>query len=299
MASTVISPADHRCEVVRRLAYRRQEPAVERLRLATEADFDDVVHDLRKRCKRVRSLLRLVRESLGEDVYKSENRVLRDAARVVSPVRDAAVLIEVHDDLVQAGAMPMAGLRTELVERHQELRRQVLDEGALPQLGETIAAVLARIETWPLESLEWETLSPGVKRIYRRGRKAMAAAYDDPSTERFHEWRKRTRYLRHQLGFLKELWPEVISGNVKSAHALTDVLGEAHDLALLRQAVETTGTDLGGDGERLCELIASRRALLRVRAEPIGRRLYAEKPSRFVARLGQYWDAGNRSGAAA
>ncbi len=142
MAMTGISPGDHRCEVVRRLAYRRLEPAVERPSTRVRADADDVVHDLRKRCKRVRALLRLVRDSLGEDVYKSENRVLRDAARGLSPVRDAVVLIEVHDELVGAGAMPMAGFRTELVKRHQELRHQVLHGDTLP------SGFVARLERY-------------------------------------------------------------------------------------------------------------------------------------------------------
>ncbi|HZB97286.1 MAG TPA: CHAD domain-containing protein [Candidatus Sulfotelmatobacter sp.] len=293
MVMTGISPVDHRCEVVRHLAHRRLEPAVEGLRLASDADLDEVVHDVRKRCKRVRALLRLVRADLGEDVYHQENRALRDAARALAPVRDAAVLIQVHDDLVEEGAVPVGRFRTELVERHRELRHQVLNGDTLPRLRESIAAAMARIDTWPLETIEWETLGPGVKRVYGRGRKAMAAAYDDPTTERFHQWRKRAQYLRHQLGFLKELWPEVIGGSTKSAHALTDVLGDAHDLAVLGQAVDAARTDARRDGGSLSELIASRRALLRARAEPIGLRLYAEKPSRFIARLGRYWNAGN------
>ena len=290
---------DHRGDAVRRLAHRRLEPAVDHLAVVSEADVDDVVHDIRKRCKRVRALLRLVRANLGEDVYHRENAALRDAARMLSPVRDAAVLIQVHDGIVQAGAVAVADVRAELVERHRELRIEVLKGGALEEVRERVAAVVARIDTWPLEAIEWTTLGEGVQRVYSRGRKAMAAAYDDPRTETFHEWRKRVRYLRHQFGFLKELWPQVMRGHVKSSHALTDVLGDAHDLAILEEAVKAASAEPGRNGDHLFEFIASHRDRLRVQAEPIGLRLYAEKPSRLISRLERYWNAGVPSGAAA
>lgn len=90
--------------------------------------MDDVAHDVRKRCKTVRALLRLIRDEVGKDVYRRENRALRDAARALSPVRDAAVLIQVHDDVVRAGAMHLSGFRLELVERHQDLCHQASRE---------------------------------------------------------------------------------------------------------------------------------------------------------------------------
>ncbi|MCA1843579.1 MAG: CHAD domain-containing protein [Actinobacteria bacterium] len=267
--------------------------------MASEPDVDEVAHDVRKRCKRVRAMLRLIRDAVGKEVYRRENRVLRDAARALSPVRDAAVLVQVHDDIVRAGALPPAGFRLDLVERHQDLRHQVFDGDTLPEIRESIATVLARTETWPITTVEWDVLAPGLERVYRKGQKAMAAAYDDPGPELFHQWRTPVRYLRHQLQFLEELWPEVIRGNAKSAHALTDVLGDAHDLANLYQALLAGAGEPAGDTQHLSEFIQSQRRLLRVRARPIGLRLYAEKPSRFIARLGRYWEAGMQAGVAA
>ncbi len=299
MVETRFSPKEHGCDVVRRLAQRRLEPAVEALQVSSEAEVDDVAHDVRKRCKRIRALLRLIRYEVGKDVYRRENGALRDAARLLSPVSDAAVLIQVHDDVVRAGATPPTGFRRELVERHQDLRHQVFEEDTLLQVRESIAAVLARTETWPMTAVEWDVLAAGLKRVYKKGRKAMAAAYEDPSGELFHEWRGPVRYLRHQLKFLEELWPEVMRGNAKSAHALTDVLGDAHDLAVLDRTVVAATGEPAGDAQRLSEFIDSQRQQLRVRARPIGLRLYAEKPSDFIARLGRYWEAGMRAGAAA
>src|ERR1041384_5148276 len=62
-------------------------------------DPDEATHDARKRTKKLRALLRLVRPELGDDVYRRENRALRDASRRLSGVRDAWVLVEALDDL--------------------------------------------------------------------------------------------------------------------------------------------------------------------------------------------------------
>ncbi len=285
-----ISPGEHVGDSVRRLAHDRLQPAVEALKLSAGADLDEVVYDVRKRCRKVRSLLRLVRADVGDELYNRENGALRAAARALSPVRDAAVLVEVHDGVIAAGGISPRGFRDFLVERHEHLKGDLLAGDELPLVCESLAAVLERTEAWPITSSEWDGLGAGVERVYRRGRRAMAAAYDDPGTERFHEWRKQVKYLRHQLEYLEGLWPEVIGAGVDSAQALTGILGEAHDLAVLGDALVEAGADPGREAP-LLELVDSRRQLLRSRARPIGQRLYAEKPSELVARLGRYWEA--------
>jgi hypothetical protein len=84
----------------------------------------------------------------------------------------------------------------------------------------------------------------------------------------------------------------------KSAHALTDVLGDEHDLAVLVRSLDEAEIDQDGAARSLAEFIASRRAGLQAEVRPIGLRLYAEKPARFTARLERYWEA-ERSATAA
>jgi CHAD domain-containing protein len=285
-----IAPGEHVGDSVRRLAHDRLQPAVEALELSAGDDLDEIVYDVRKRCRRVRALLRLVRADVGDEVYRRENGALRAAARVLSAVRDTAVLVEVHDGVVATGGISPKGFRDRLVEHHEDLKAELLAGDELPRVRESLAAVLERTEAWPITSDAWDGLGAGVERVYRRGRKAMAAAYDDPGTERFHEWRKRVKYLRHQMEYLEGLWPEVIGAGVESAQVLTGILGEAHDLAVLRDALVDAGVDREREAH-LLELIDSRRQFLRSRARPIGQRLYAEKPSEFVTRLRCYWEA--------
>ena len=58
------------------------------------------IHQARKRCKKLRGLIRLCRPAF--DTYEVENAALRDAAGALSFLRDAEVLIATYDDLAAA-----------------------------------------------------------------------------------------------------------------------------------------------------------------------------------------------------
>ena len=121
----------------------------------------------------------------------------------------------------------------------------------------------------------------------------MVEAYSRPSANNFHQWRKRAKYLRHQMEFLAPLWPEVIVGMAMTLDRLGALLGEDHDLAelvdLLQQRPEFT-PDLR-ERSLLLALIGQRRSELRLAAEILGRRVFAEKPGSLHHRFGEYWQA--------
>jgi hypothetical protein len=71
---------------------------------------------------------------------------------------------------------------------------------------------------------------------------------------------------------------------------LEEHLGEAHDLDVLREAIE--GFECDGkpaEMETLEGLIDERQRRLRAGALLIGPRFYAEEPTTFCDRLGAYW----------
>ena len=79
--------------------------------------------------------------------------------------------------------------------------------------------------------------------------------------------------LRHELSFLHDLWPEVMGGTENAAIALTELLGDGHDLSVLRGAAVAAECGPERDAESFAEFIESRRSLLRTGAQPIGVRL--------------------------
>ena len=123
-------------------------------------------------------------------------------------------------------------------------------------------------------------LEPGFERIYRRGRRALKAARADPSTENLHELRKRAKDLWHAAQILRPAAPKPMKQLARRAHALSDVTGDDHDLAVLRAAArERHATLAPGELALLEGLVARRRRRLRRKALAQGRRLYARKPA--------------------
>jgi CHAD domain len=76
---------------IRRIATGRADTAIDHLRNGVDEDFATAVHEARKDLKKLRSVIRFVREPLGDDVYRAENDRYRDAAQLLSGARDAEV----------------------------------------------------------------------------------------------------------------------------------------------------------------------------------------------------------------
>lgn len=66
-------------------------------------DSITVPHQARKRCKKIRALIRLIKIGMkNREIYQQENRRYRDAARKISDIRDAQVMIETYDHLMDS-----------------------------------------------------------------------------------------------------------------------------------------------------------------------------------------------------
>jgi CHAD domain-containing protein len=260
----------------------------------TEQRADDpvgAVHEARKHVKKSRSLLRLARPGLDRRTYRHENRTLRDAARTVSDVRDADVLVETVEALHErfAGQLPARAfekLRKQLAEEAEQ-GRAGLDASLGAELEDTLRTVASRVDEWRLDGAGWSVAGKGIDRAYRRGRKTFAVAHADPSTENLHEWRKRVKDLWYHERLLTPAWPAVVGAQADEAHALSDLLGDDHDLAVLAERLsEQAPTE---DTDAILELIDQRRAELLAHARALGRRVYAEKPKAFTRRIARYF----------
>ncbi|MDV7389840.1 hypothetical protein RZS08_00745, partial [Arthrospira platensis SPKY1] len=100
-------------------------------------------------------------------------------------------------------------------------------------------------------------------------------------------------YLWHHLEAVQPIWPSMLGVLIQDFNHLSDFLGDAHDLYQFAGALRAEKDDLGAntDDDALLPLLARRRHRLEQAARTLGQRLYAEKPSLFVARLSAYWSA--------
>jgi CHAD domain-containing protein len=259
-------------EGMRRIALGRAEHALEELSEAGAGDGDlaSAIHATRKDLKKLRAVVRLVRGELGKPLARAENQRYRDAGRMLSGSRDAevkpatlAALRDRYGDRLPAAdserwARALARERDEPVAAADGEAA-----GRIEEARKAIEAGRGRILEWPLETDSRELLEPGLRRSYRQGRRAMKRARADPSARNVHEWRKRAKDLRYQL--------RIVGAPTEQAHALTDLLGEHHDLTVLAEDLARR-EDVGG--RRAFEVaIARRQEELVTAALDLGRRL--------------------------
>jgi CHAD domain-containing protein len=68
---------------------------------ASDREIGEAVHEARKSLKRLRALVKISRPALGDARYRRENAEFRQTGRLLSAARDAKVLIETLDGLLE------------------------------------------------------------------------------------------------------------------------------------------------------------------------------------------------------
>jgi CHAD domain-containing protein len=266
-------------------------------RSTSARSMDTSVHTARKRLKEVRALLRLLREGLGKKEFRRENKALRDAAHPLSEVRDAAAIVEALQSLQEryCGTVDKdtfkAVLRA-LRRRRTAIRQRILHDGkALTRSSIAVEKVRDRVGQWYLRGGAWQVLESGLERAYKQANQAMLEASRSATDENLHEWRKRAKDIRYQLELLEPLCPEVMKASAAQAETLTDLLGDDHDLAVLRSLLdgELKESVPLESAETLKGLIDARRGDIQHSAATLSEKLFAESPAQFVARIETYW----------
>jgi CHAD domain-containing protein len=260
------------------------------------APKNQAVPEVRKCFKRVRAALRLVRDELGDDVYREENWCFRDAARPLSKVRDAEVLVETVDKLSQQFAEAiepgaLSKIHDALIANRQEVTRRVLDEDrAFAAVEEAATRALARLPDWKIERDGWAAVESGLRRVYRAGSRALALAAENSSVENLHECRKQAKHLWLQLQLLEAAWTGSEKELGEQTHRLSRLLGNDHGLAVLRETLAADPLAYGGHGilKRVFAVIDRRKAEFERQAFVLGRKIYKYPPKVFTSRIEAY-----------
>jgi CHAD domain-containing protein len=268
----------------------RQLSASESLEVAT--------HETRKSLKRIRALLRLAQPGLGDAVCRAENARFREIAALLAPARDSDVLVETVTKLeTLPGEVANAALAAvkKLILDARERSQPGRSEGTREAL-EKLAQAKKKFRRLKLEPDDFSTIERGIAQSYRRGRHAFAAAYADGADEAFHEWRKAVQQHWRQMALISRAWPALFEARVEAARALSQLLGDDHDLFLLVEYVRALPADRlsamhVGEIERQAR---ARQAELRKLAGPRGRQLFAEGAGGLARRIRTIWEAGEQ-----
>lgn len=180
-----------------------------------------------------------------------------------------------------------------LAAEQSSAHRQIAGSHGVPHSRRLLHEARARASRWHLGKDGWSTVGEGLRRVYRQGRKALQTVQAAPSDTAFHEWRKQVKYLRHQVQLFRPIWPGPLEALTQELHALSDYLGDDHDLVVLRSKLTASGSPLESTSARqvLLANLDRERATLQRKALRVGARIYEEPPALFCSRLRQYWRA--------
>lgn len=265
----------------------------------SDLGVDDTVHQVRKRCKKLRGLIRLVRPCFS--AYRKENDVFRDAAVRLSHIRDSKAILETYDDLIefycdQLDTEDFVPIRNHFARSKTEIAGGKGLDDELARFRDTMTEAGERIGNWNIDKDGFKAIEGGLGKTYKRARKAMAEAEERTSAEWLHEWRKRLKYHWYHSRLLSDIWPEMMKMHIGTAAKLSSVLGAHHDLALLQRAIASVEDEIADrrTAGAVIGLAENRQALLRTEAFDLGRKLLAEKPSALRHRWGVYWSTWQR-----
>ena len=261
---------------IKRLAAEQIDAASSQL--ASGKNREEAVHEARKCVKKMRGLLSLAS-------YGKEDKRLRDIGRALSGIRDATVIVETFDTLLEKhkatlNKEQLADVRCEL-ERAPEFREGI--ERAVTGLR----SVRGRIETWPLQADGFAALEEGLTASYRRGRKRLHLAEKTGDASDLHELRKSAKEHWYHMRLFEDLWPEPIGARAAALKDLETWLGEHHNLAVLRERLPKEPRE---PIQLLLVLIEGEQKDLERNSISLARRLYEQKTKPFIRDLSKLWD---------
>lgn len=270
---------------VRRIACEQIDKAIAEIE-NTELPLDETIFQVRKRCKKIRGLLRLVRPSF--DGYARENAIFRDAARELSQLRDGNVLLPTLDKLTGQDVARNAGLRRALLDRQSTALPARDKQQALHAFRKRMVAARSRVRRWRVTPGGFRGVGDGLLATYQRAAAAFSQVSGNPADEALHEWRKLVKYHGCHVRLLQAVAPEVMRPRIDEIRRLGRALGEYHDLAVL--VSELPAVDVAQSHiPKIVDLARAQQELLASEAFSIAACLFEERPQEFVATCQHAW----------
>lgn len=259
----------------------------------------DAIHRARKNFKRLRSLYRLIAADAPQ-FQKQENGRIRDAARNLSTVRDAAALVETARYLRTSSVGDHEQEPLALVCERLEKRRDRIVAGAADIEGCVAATVvtceqalqaLARVSFDDRRRKTADRLARGWRRTLKRAARARESCGSTTDAEPFHELRKRAQDYRMHLELLREVWPSAMRAKRNETKALVDVLGHLNDLSVMARLINEEPDLAGGSQDRACLIAAvtARQHPLRSDALTLAAAVFQEEPDEESRTIRLLW----------
>jgi len=221
-------------EDIKRMLDDQINIAVSHLENKSDNNFDESIHEVRKCIKRIRAVIRLVRDDIGKEKYRKENFFFRNINRNMSEIRSITVNIETMAKLNAGESASYEALIDHFIELKEKIIYKLcLEDNRLGEVVKMLKKGKKRTGRILIKNKDFEILFIGFIRVYNQCLRSMILAKNDPSTSNLHEWRKKIKYLYYQFQVLEPVLPEEFVPYTPKLDKLADYLGEDHDLAEL------------------------------------------------------------------
>jgi CHAD domain-containing protein len=275
------------------------------IKMQSEREQEDVhkaIHEIRKSIKRIRAVLRMIRDEIGYSSYYRENVFYRDLSRNLSEIRNFEVLSgsirTLQKDLSNTiPADVFISLEEELGRQQEEVT------GGPARLNQLLKKTTGeidngreRINDFPIKHDDFGALEGGLFRMYRQGRRYLRDARKNPSPAQLHDLRKRMKYFWYQVDILQPIFPGPMKAYASTLETIGENLGVYHDLQVMQEFL--AGSEIIPDArvnEALQEACIARKSMLLQNIWPMAGMAYSEKPRAMVNRLASYWEVYARS----
>jgi CHAD domain-containing protein len=281
---------------VRRIVLGQLETAISELHAVGDPQSDDAVHDARRRVKKIRAIIRLVRPVLDKG-YRAVDRDLSTVSRLLAPVADGRGIIETLDGLANRyrRSLPkrtVSAARAGVLRNGARADREAQTRGVLKVAVGTLRSDRNRVKHWRVRADGFRAIASGLEESYRRARRLMIASWSKPKPSHFHTWRRYVKDHWFHVRLLEGRCGYHLVTYERRIEALDGVLGEYHNLVLLRDVLVTDASLSRAEAAQCLRIVARYQRLLRRHAEILGARIYMERPRRFVRRVRSLWRNG-------
>jgi CHAD domain-containing protein len=278
---------------IRRLVLRQLQVAISELRTVGDPESDEAIHDARRRVKKIRAVIRLVRPVLDK-TYRTVDRELKDVSKLLAPVADGQGILETLDQLAHRyrKLLPkdaVHSIRTGLRERSARTDREASARGVIKRAAETLRSEAKRVKHWSIHGDGFDVIGPGLEESYRRARDGMILAWSKPKASHYHSWRRYVKDHWFHVRLVEENCGNHLLPLQRRLEALDGLLGEYHNLVILREILGTDGYTSHRETTRCLRVVSRYQRLLRRNAETLGVRIYSDMPHRYLRRVKKYW----------
>ena len=240
---------------------------------ANEPARIEAIHNARRCLKRGRSLLYLLRRA-EPYICQVENQALRDAGRLLSPLRDRDATREAINiicvDASPAQAQRCRGMQSLLLELHTQRTalRDVKDAQIIRLAAEALEIIVARQTMLRLKKIGNRDLAKRITAAALEFNHAYEVALAQPLAANLHAWRKKTRQLvdvnqicAGRLHIPSEAHRELLTAIIRA-------LGQHQDLLLLETWLrsEPSFHAASAQGQEILQWLADLRQMRRLEA---------------------------------